>query len=280
MKIIFLDIDGVVSTHRCQWKLDPEKMELIKRICDATNAKIVVTSSWRGYNLKQTIENLVDLEREAGHQPFLYPELIVGCTDRMYSFKHGNRDTHFSLPRGCEIERYCFEHQEIESYVILDDGSDMLLEHKDKFIQTHALLGISEEDAKKAIAILKGKKRVSTTSKTFDVRADLSYVSEELKDSWSIWLDYKDEIKKQYKTERGAKMMYSKLEKYSDGNPILANAIVNEAICHSWDGFYSLSDKQKDFFLSDKSPYRSENSNSSYLDGRLQELNEKIEKYK
>lgn len=156
----------------------------------------------------------------------------------------------------------------------------MLLEHKDKFIQTHALLGISEEDAKKAIAILKGKKRVSTTSKTFDVRADLSYVSEELKDSWSIWLDYKDEIKKQYKTERGAKMMYSKLEKYSDGNPILANAIVNEAICHSWDGFYSLSDKQKDFFLSNKSPYRSENSNSSYIAKRLQELDEKIEKYK
>ena len=62
----------------------------------------------------------------------------------------------------------------------------------------------------------------------FDVRADLSYVSEELKDSWNIWLDYKDEIKKQYKTERGAKMMYSKLEKYSDGNSILANAIVNE----------------------------------------------------
>ena len=114
----------------------------------------------------------------------------------------------------------------------------------------------------------------------FDVRADLSYVSEELKDSWNIWLDYKDEIKKQYKTERGAKMMYSKLEKYSDGNPILANAIVNEAICHSWDGFYSLSDKQKDFFLSDKSPYRSENSNSSYIAKRLQELDEKIEKYK
>ena len=114
----------------------------------------------------------------------------------------------------------------------------------------------------------------------FDVRADLSYVSEELKDSWNIWLDYKDEIKKQYKTERGAKMMYSKLEKYSDGNPILACAIVNEAICHSWDGFYSLSDKQKDFFLSDKSPYRSENSNSSYIDKRLQELDEKIEKYK
>ena len=75
----------------------------------------------------------------------------------------------------------------------------MLLKHKDKFIQTNALLGISEEDAKKAIAILKGKKRALTTSKTFDVRADLSYVNEELKDSWNIWLDYKDEIKKQYK---------------------------------------------------------------------------------
>lgn len=125
------------------------------------------------------------------------------------------------------------------------------------------------------------KKRSKKSNKVkLDVRADLSYVSEELKDAWNIWLDYKDEIKKQYKTERGAKMMYSKLEKYSESNPILANAIVNEAICHSWDGFYSLSDKQKDFFLSDKSPYRSENSNSSYIAKRLQELDEKIEKYK
>ena len=51
--------------------------------------------------------------------------------------------------------------------------------------------------------------------------------------------------------------------------------LLTKPICHSWDGFYSLSDKQKDFFLSDKSPYRSENSNSSYIAKRLQELDEK-----
>ena len=91
--------------------------------------------------------------------------------------------------------------------------------------------------------------------KSFDVYADLSYVDAPYAAIWQEWLDYKKEIKKQYKTQRGAKSQYNTLIKYADNNPILANAIVKISIEHSWDGFFALTDKQMDFFLSPKSPY-------------------------
>lgn len=53
MKVIFLDFDGVI-TSKNGYSLDPEKMELVKRICDETGAYIVVSSSWR----RKRIDNL------------------------------------------------------------------------------------------------------------------------------------------------------------------------------------------------------------------------------
>ena len=65
-KIIFLDFDGVLNTQHYQrllnyqekaWKdeygafFDPEAVLQLKRIVDATNADIVVESSWKFYGL-------------------------------------------------------------------------------------------------------------------------------------------------------------------------------------------------------------------------------------
>lgn len=47
MKVIFLDFDGVITTEKSRWCLDKDKMLLLKRIVDATGAKIVISSSWR-----------------------------------------------------------------------------------------------------------------------------------------------------------------------------------------------------------------------------------------
>jgi hypothetical protein len=90
---------------------------------------------------------------------------------------------------------------------------------------------------------------------SFDVREDLSYVEQKYIEIWREWLDYKDEIKKQYKTQRGAITQYNSLVKYANDNPTLANAIVKTSIEHSWDGLFALNEKQIDLFLSPKSPY-------------------------
>jgi predicted DNA-binding ArsR family transcriptional regulator len=101
--------------------------------------------------------------------------------------------------------------------------------------------------------------------KTFNVRADLSYVEDIFFNIWNEWLDYKDEIKKQYKTQRGAKTQYNSLVKYANNNPILANAIVKQSIERSWDGLFALTDKQVDLFLSRKSPYSIDNNSEQLI---------------
>lgn len=116
------------------------------------------------------------------------------------------------------------------------------------------------------IDILKEKEIDKSISKkkdrnVFDVREDLSYVKETFVQIWNEWLDYKDEIKKQYKTQRGANSQYNSLVKYANNNPILANAIVKQSIEHSWDGLFALTDKQVELFLSQKSPYYVDNNN-------------------
>lgn len=98
-------------------------------------------------------------------------------------------------------------------------------------------------------------KSLSKKDKRYDANADLSYVDAPYAAIWQEWLDYKKEIKKQYKTQRGAKSQYNTLVKYANNNPILANAIVKISIEHSWDGLFALTDKQMAFFLSQKSPY-------------------------
>ena len=98
-------------------------------------------------------------------------------------------------------------------------------------------------------------KSLSKKKEAYNANADLSYVDAPYADIWQEWLDYKKEIKKQYKTQRGAKSQYNTLIKYANNNPILANAIVKISIEHSWDGLFALTDKQMAFFLSQKSPY-------------------------
>lgn len=153
-KIIFLDFDGVITTLKSNWCIDNEKVELVKQICDTTGAKIVISSSWRRYTLEQTIEAITTREAEIGHNPFPYPEYIVGITSRMYGFKYLERDKHYGLCRGVEIDRWLWEHQDVTNYVILDDDPDMLLSQKKHFIKTHALRGISKRDVERAINIL------------------------------------------------------------------------------------------------------------------------------
>lgn len=52
MKIIFLDVDGELtySNYRNEETadIDIEKVKLLKEICDKTNAKVVISSSWIG----------------------------------------------------------------------------------------------------------------------------------------------------------------------------------------------------------------------------------------
>ena len=54
MNIVFLDVDGELTysdyDNAETANIDIEKVKLLKEICDSTNAKVVIISSWRGDN--------------------------------------------------------------------------------------------------------------------------------------------------------------------------------------------------------------------------------------
>ena len=57
MKVIFLDVDGVLNTKYSKSRcgrfigIDKDKVAQLKRIVDETDAEIVLSSTWRlGYN--------------------------------------------------------------------------------------------------------------------------------------------------------------------------------------------------------------------------------------
>ena len=153
MKVIFLDFDGVITTYNSKWKIDMNNIKIINDICDKTNAKIVVTSSWRighhgdvlafnGYLTQYIIKhNYLDNVQDTFDK---FTGNIVGMTESIGGW------------RGEEIKLYMNEHPEVENYVILDDDSDMCDYQLFNFVQTDTYEWITERDAKLCVDILNG----------------------------------------------------------------------------------------------------------------------------
>ena len=110
MKVIFLDIDGVLNSdeyfdkiknlkiNTIENQVDVEKIKLLKQAVDATGAKIVLSSSWRyTRNANNLRALLLNYGIFADTTPFLNNE------------------------RGKEIKKFLTEHKDVEDYVILDD---------------------------------------------------------------------------------------------------------------------------------------------------------------
>ena len=153
MKILFLDFDGVVSTFEKGWRLDEEKLLLLKEIIDKTNAKIVVSSSWKvGYNnVDKFIETLGGRRKSEtiknNGNMFWFCNNIYDITDSNGSW------------RGDEIQRWIDGHkEEIETYVILDDDSDMRENQLFNFVQTDGYEGITSREVKLCIKILNNER--------------------------------------------------------------------------------------------------------------------------
>jgi len=164
-KYIFLDIDGVIATpqniEEGLWGLTPDCQERLGKIIEATNAQIVLSSSWRHNDLDSTVSFMLS-------KGFLFCGRLIGVTIRAYHCIDKRMKVHLSIPRGVEIKQWIDTHihsdngKDLEykkegvdfTYVILDDDSDMLLEHKDNFIQTDGEIGLTDINVSQAISIL------------------------------------------------------------------------------------------------------------------------------
>ena len=165
MKVIFLDIDGVLNTEvfitaihelfkgknphqkmmdKFGHKFDPLALRFLNYIIEKTGAKIVISSSWRLSGLKR-MQEMWKARNLCGE--------VIDITPCLMSKSKLPFDERFE--RGTEIKMWLDENP-VESYVIIDDDNDMLPEQQDNFVMTNQFYGITLQDAEKAIKILNG----------------------------------------------------------------------------------------------------------------------------
>ena len=162
-KIIFLDIDGVLNTEswyvqmtnetpkdKFGYAYDPQAVANLRKIVEETEADIVISSSWKCMGLSQ----IEDMWKDRN-----LPGKIIGITPNSVSDElliDADIDSMelFHI-RGEEIKEWLKKHgKRVCNYVIIDDMDNMLPGQQSHFVQTNPEMGITEDDAEKAIAIL------------------------------------------------------------------------------------------------------------------------------
>ena len=145
MKVIFLDFDGVIAIPPT-WCIDINKLKNLKNIVDKTQAKIVVSSSWRCENIEKTKEFWFNKIKRNNKN-----HMLNWFIDNLYDV------TGVYCDRGTEIQQYINTH-DVENYVILDDDDDILNSQIYHFVQTNFEFGLTETEMSLTIKILNNER--------------------------------------------------------------------------------------------------------------------------
>ncbi|MBQ8504526.1 MAG: hypothetical protein IJ491_09675 [Clostridia bacterium] len=150
MKVIFLDIDGVINDHKYRESvddyyenpIDESKLELLRYIVDTTdNAVIVLTSTWRMY----WNEGKIQLQEEGEKLNEIF---------KKHGLKIYAKTENFGEDRDYEILMWLAKNK-VDSYVILDDMDfGWSPENRKRFVKTDDATGLDERTTEKAIGVL------------------------------------------------------------------------------------------------------------------------------
>ena len=157
---IFLDIDGPINTLNNIWinkclkrstssykiKLPREQLERLAIIVRETNAKLILSSSWRLVNLDHAIGNISPARRNLENQLKDFGLHISGQTPNLGD-------------RGLEITTWLRKYEKIRKikpgYIIIDDKLDISGNHDGHIIYCNPYSGITDSDVELAINLLK-----------------------------------------------------------------------------------------------------------------------------
>lgn len=133
MKIIFLDIDGVLNTHKSIGRfgfdfIDHILVALVARIIEETRAKIVLSSTWR----------IEEKDRRLATQALKEQGLEI----------HDQTPVMYREQRRVEIQAWLDQNQ-VERFAILDDDPDA--EIQGSFFRTDENLGLTVKIAEDVI---------------------------------------------------------------------------------------------------------------------------------
>lgn len=169
MKLIFLDVDGVLNHEQYYQRvrggkkiirlpdeaphgaedIDPESVKALNFIIEKTGAKVVFSSSWRTSHTIESITEVLDYRGFKGE--------VISMTPKLYF----QPEYGYSVPRGCEIKAWMETNKDKLNnkmsrvpYVILDDDSDMMYWQRNNFLHIDRFVGLTYGMANRAISIL------------------------------------------------------------------------------------------------------------------------------
>lgn len=155
MKVIFLDIDGVLVTRNSikyqhlnypdetSIRFSKNAVKYLNKLIRLTKAKIVISSTWRLFHSLEDLQNIFKKQGVSG--------MIISTTSIE------NAPVEIDIPRGQKITDWLANHSEVEQYVIIDDDvqADCIQFHPYNCVETSYKFGFSsEEKLKEAIEIL------------------------------------------------------------------------------------------------------------------------------
>ena len=158
MKIIFLDIDGVLVTRnsiKYQYLNFPDEDEIrfskkavknLNKLIRLTKARIVISSTWRLFHSFEKLQNIFEEQKIKGK--------IISTT----SVEKATIEE--DIPRGQKITDWLEQNSEVEQYVIIDDDvqADCIQFHPYNCVETSYKRGFApEERFNEALAILNEK---------------------------------------------------------------------------------------------------------------------------
>ena len=167
MKIIFLDIDGVLNVEYNEKDkyghiFKEEYVQNLAEIIEKTGAKIVISSTWKD----KGIERIHNLWLERG----LPGEIIDITPDCIDVVKSTEIEFYDEVKRGDEIKLW-LDRNKVDNYVIIDDIDDFLEEQKSHFVNCSTgtpikpwklgIPGLKEECKIKTINILNMKEKIT-----------------------------------------------------------------------------------------------------------------------
>ena len=165
MKILFLDIDGVLNSidndyALCAlWEIDKANksrdefgvlfdercVRWLKWIIEKTGCKIVLSSTWRMKGLRE-IQTMWEMRDLPGEVISITPTSVSMEIINLYAATNNDAD------RGYEIQEWLNNNKKWLKYCIVDDDNDML--KNQNFVRTEKQIGLNYKTAHSIMAIL------------------------------------------------------------------------------------------------------------------------------
>lgn len=164
MKVLFLDIDGVLNSFKWienggkfgrgpgykqsptkeQLSWDPSTINELRRVVTETGCHIVISSSWRGWG---------DMARQIWQAMFACYDWadapVIGETPDL---PHWNGKVYLATIRGDEVAAWLKDHPEVTHFACVDDNSDF--HPGQNLVQTDIANGLTAVESNRLINLL------------------------------------------------------------------------------------------------------------------------------